>query len=75
MTRAEFLKKIGVFVVAIMTAIGLKKPEIIIGDDNNEQYITSETAPKDTSKIWVDSRGVARYWDGFKWKNIKATWG
>lgn len=46
-----------------------------VGSDDPEGYHYGATAPTNTKLLWIDTSGVARFYNGSAWKAIAATWG
>lgn len=46
-----------------------------VGSDDPGGYHYGATAPTNTKLLWIDTSGVARFYNGSAWKAIAATWG
>lgn len=46
-----------------------------VGSDNPGGYHYGASAPANTKLLWIDTSGVARFYNGSAWKAISATWG
>lgn len=46
-----------------------------VESDDPEGYHYGATAPTNTKLLWIDTSGVARFYNGSAWKAIAATWG
>lgn len=46
-----------------------------VGSDDPGGYHYGASAPANTKLLWIDTSGVARFYNGSAWKAISATWG
>lgn len=46
-----------------------------VGSEDPGGYHFGATAPTNTKLLWIDTSGVARFYNGSAWKAIAATWG
>lgn len=46
-----------------------------IGSDNPGGYHYGASAPANTKLLWIDTSGVAKFYNGFAWVPLAATWG
>lgn len=46
-----------------------------VGSDDPGGYHYGASAPANTKLLWIDTSGVARFYNGSAWKDISATWG
>lgn len=46
-----------------------------VGSDDPGGYHYGASAPSNTKLLWIDTSGVARFYNGSAWKAIAATWG
>lgn len=46
-----------------------------IGSDDPGGYHFGATAPSNTKLLWIDTSGVARFYNGSSWVPLAATWG
>lgn len=48
---------------------------LAVGSEDPGGYHYGATAPSNTKLLWIDTSGVARFYNGSAWKAIAATWG
>lgn len=48
---------------------------LAVGSEDPGGYHFGATAPTNTKLLWIDTSGVARFYNGSAWKAIAATWG
>jgi hypothetical protein len=46
-----------------------------VGSDDPGGYHYGATAPTNTKLLWIDTSGVARFYNGSSWAPLAATWG
>lgn len=46
-----------------------------VGSDDPGGYHYGASAPSNTKLLWIDTSGVAKFYNGSAWKAISATWG
>lgn len=46
-----------------------------VGSDDPGGYHYGASSPANTKLLWIDTSGVARFYNGSAWKAISATWG
>lgn len=82
MSRKQFLEKtvMGMAAVALVGKFGstaLNASSLVNSKDNSGSQVVGPVAPSDKSKVWIDTSvgGVQKFWNGFAWTPVKATWG
>ena len=46
-----------------------------VGSDDPGGYYYGATAPSNTKLLWIDTSGIARFYNGSSWVPLTATWG
>lgn len=48
---------------------------LAVGSDDPGGYYYGASAPANTKLLWIDTKGVARFYNGSSWVPLAATWG